>query len=214
MHPFARPRPTRPVPGRLFFALVAGTALWLSIGGAGAQVPTLPPPPDTPSSTVPAPPPPPEEEPAPVSGPATPTTGVPGAPGAPAPDGPGKPAPATPGQKPAASEPTLGSRPGTFTSSAPGLDLSEINALRRQARGRGPRAKAPDPGFDPELPFGPGTGATARSTVDSTEELGIGDSRLAKVRSLGAIAGGLDALVLFSLAVWALRQARPRSAGG
>lgn len=184
-------------------------------GGAGAQIPDVPAPPQ--STTVPTTPAPPPEESDPVpdpSKPPAPPSTVPSGPG-----GPGTPAPpVTTAPQPAATTTTVPSSTG----GAPGppqpisssrqaqlsLDLSEIDALRRQARGKGPRPAEPDFGFDSDLPFGATAEAAGRSAEEAVE-LGADAEEWARVRSLSSFAAGLVVLVLVGIVVWMLRQARP-----
>lgn len=189
-------------------------AIWLNVNGPAAQVPDIPAPPDpsTAPTTVP-----PHEAPAPTPGPPpapTDTTLPPGSPGAPpTPVGPG-PAPGTttttvPAHKlnGAALPParTLdGSAPAAF-----GLDLSEIDALRRAARGKGPRAPEPDYGFDPELRFRSGADAGTDGSGEEALELGAEEEEIARVRSASAVAAGFMALLLMGVTRGLLRQARP-----
>lgn len=182
-------------------------ALGLSLVSATAQVPDLPVPPDP--STVPTTVAPPEGDPPPVPAPTqppAPTETVP--PGTPVNSAPMPTTTTFPANKQATS---ATQPPRTIEGAAPaafGLDLSEIDALRRQARGRGPRAPEPDFGFDSDLPFQPGTQAIDGPQEDALE-LGAEAEEIAQVRSASAVAAGLLALLLVGFAVWALRQARP-----
>lgn len=88
------------------------------------------------------------------------------------------------------------------------LDLSGIDALRRQARGKGPRAAEPDFGFDSSLPFQDGAGGGASAPTEEALELGAEEEKIARVRAAGSVAAGLMALLLVGLATWVLRQAR------
>ncbi len=191
-------------------ALVA--AVWLGVGIATAQVPTIPAPPGT-STTVPGTRPPPEGSqppvPDPAEPPAPPTTAAPGAPAAPAPTAPTS---TTTTTKP----PSTARPPASATNSAPpppGVDLSEFAALRRAAKGKGPRPAIADPGFDPALPFRSGSGQGGGSGGDA-RELGAEAEDMARIRSAGAVAGGLLALVLLGIVVWVLRQAQPELSPG
>ncbi len=197
-------------------ALTAG--LWIAVGGATAQVPDVPGPTAT-STTVPAtsPPPPAEESPPSVPEPArpptAPTTVPPGAPGSPD----STPAPAAPGTATttttvaktakAAGGPTAPPKAANLAPPELSIDLSEIDDLRRQARGKGPRPVQPDYGFDPSLPFQPGAAELGAGT-DEAEELGVGAEHESRVRSLAAIGAGLLALVLMGMAVSVLTRAR------
>ncbi|HUR19056.1 MAG TPA: hypothetical protein VMZ51_09025 [Acidimicrobiales bacterium] len=196
---------------------IAGVAICGAVGwattGAFAQVPTIPDP--TTVSTT-APPPPKEEAPAvpgPGVAPAPPSTIDPGG------------VPETPG----AAAPTTTTIPGSRSNSASGtafaparrlddavaarlsLDLSEIGALRRQARGKGPRAPERDFGFDENLPFGAASGDAALPS-DLTE-LGSEAEQWARTRSAGAAAAGLLALVLAGLTRWTLRKTQASISG-
>lgn len=181
-------------------------------GGARAQIPDIPAPPQ--STTVPTTPaPPPEDTPAvpePSKPPAPPSTvpgGAPGAPPTPVTTGP-QPAttttsvPSGTGGAPGPSQPISSSRQAQLS-----LDLSEIDALRRQARGKGPRPAEPDFGFDSDLPFGATAEAVGRSEEEPVE-LGADAEEWARVRSLSSFAAGLVVLVLVGIVMWMLRQAR------
>lgn len=199
-------------PGRI--AGVAGSLLVgivLAAGAAGAQVPPVETPPE---SSVPATPPPPKDQPAPVPGPSDPPHTVapdgpgtpappPGTPGTAAPTAPADPKapPATPGGSPAPAQHIERAGPAKFS-----LDLSQIEQLRRQALGKGPRAAIPDHGFDQSLPFREEAG-TAVATFEEVPELGAEEEKIAQVRRAGSIAAGLLALLLVGLAGWVLRQA-------
>lgn len=201
---------------RVMACVAAMVAACLSVAGAGAQVPTVPPPPES-STTVPAsapppeapaPAPPPEEGPPPVLDPAD--TPAPAAP--PTTTAPGTPVGASPSSSTTTTRPAQNPvPPARATTSEPSplrIDLSEIADLRRQAVGKGPRTGRPDSGFDPSLPFQPGAAQPADPGEEPTE-LGTEEDRIAKVRSLGAVAAGFLALVLLGVAVWVLQQARP-----
>ncbi|HUP69878.1 MAG TPA: hypothetical protein VM142_08680 [Acidimicrobiales bacterium] len=185
----------------------------MSAGGAAGQVPPITTPPD---STAPTTPPPPKDEPPPVPSPSEPPpTVAPGGPGTPAP--PGTPVTTAP---PAPAGPTTATtNPGAGAPAPPkpiqkgsqvelSLDLSGIDALRRQARGKGPRAAEPDFGFDSSLPFQDGVGEGASAPTEEALELGADEEKIAQVRAAGSVAAGLIALLLVGLATWVLRQAR------
>lgn len=199
--------------GRGRALVVAGTsvaaAIWLNLGGVAAQVPAVPTPPETtaPPTTVA----PPAEAPPPA-----PTDTLPaGTPEAP-------PTPADPAPAPGATTTTVpagklseSALPPARASGGPatgfGLDLSEIDALRRAARGKGPRAPEPDPGFDLTLGFRADAGP--ESSGEEAIELGAEEEEMARVRSASAVAAGLMALLLTGIARGLLRQGRPLRPG-
>lgn len=201
-------------------AASVAAAIWLNLNGADAQVPNIPPPTDP--GTVPTTVAPPGEAPAPTPpptpAPAPPTDTLP--PGTPqAPPTPASPAPAPAPTTTVPADQLSGSalppaRANGSPATAFGLDLSEIDALRRAARGKGPRAPEPDYGFDPTLRFRPGADAGTENVSEEPVELGAEDEEMARVRSAGAIAAGLMALLLLGIAQGLLRRASgPGTAG-
>ena len=184
----------------------------VSAGGAAGQVPPITTPPD---STVPTTPPPPKDEPPPVPSPSEPPpTVAPGGPSTPAP--PGTPVTTAPAAPPAPTTSTTTAAAGALpppkavgaSSGGLSLDLSRIDTLRRQARGKGPRTAEPDFGFDSSLPFQDGEGGGAGEASEEALELGAEEEKIAQVRAAGSVAAGLMALLLVGLAAWVLRQAR------
>lgn len=195
-------------------AVVAASAVaatWLCGTGAAGQVPPIG---DPPPTTLPAEPVPPgEDEPPPVPGPPEPPPTV--APGAPTPSTPATPVPEG-GPTTTTTNPTSGSTASARSvhiarPAALSIDLSALDALRRQARGKGPRRPERDYGFDSSLPFqeGGGRGENASQPFVNASELGAEEEELARVRSAAAVAAGLMALLLVGFGIWVLRQARP-----
>lgn len=200
--------------GRGRALVVAGTsvaaAIWLNLHGVAAQVPTIPAPPDTtaPPTTVA----PPAEAPAPAS-PDTLPAGTPEAP--PTPAGPAPTPGTTTTTVPVDKSGGAGLPPsravGGSASASFGLDLSEIDDLRRAARGKGPRAPEADAGFDLTLGFRAAAGI--EGSGEEALELGAEEEEIATVRSASAVAAGLMALLLTGIARGLLRQGRPARPG-